>query len=419
MKSSTKKIVIIGGGITGLSSAYYLLKAGWEVDIIDKGDFKNNCSYVNAGMIVPSHFVPLAAPGVVSQGIRWLFNKRSPFYIKPAVSPRLVKWGKTFVQHANKEHVEASAPSILALNQFGKKQYENLHNSPEFNFSYQNEGILMLYRREKTKKEQIHEFEKARSLGMDCKVLTAAEIQELEPEVRVDVLGGVLYKTDAIIRPPQIMKEMLKAVRHHGATLYPQQEIQKVDVVKGHIKNIASSSRTFTGDQYLLATGEALSRLAKQAGLSIPVMPGKGYSFTTPRFAKKLRYPALLLEDKVSITPMGDEVRIGGTMELGVEDHKIKSYKLEGMVKGVNAYYPEIGLPMPNTKEVSYGFRPCSPDGLPYLGRSKKVSNLLLAGGGGMMGMSSGPAMGKIISEVAQNGPLSLEIDKFDPERFN
>lgn len=413
------KIVIVGGGITGLSAAYYLLKAGWEVTLLDKGDFSHNCSHINAGMIVPSHFIPLAAPGIISKGIRWLFDKKSPFYMKPSLDPTFIKWGWSFIKHAKEKYVEQAVPGILALNLLGKKEYARLSNGSEFNFSYLDEGILMLYRTPETEKEQLAEAKRARDLKLDCRVLSAVEIQELESQVKLDIRGGVWYKSDAIIRPSEIMEQLLENVRALGAEIFPNHAVDHLDLQAGQIKKVFSGTTGFTGDKFLFATGHTLTELAKLAGISVPVMPGKGYSFMTDRFQGKLRYAALLLDDKVSITPMGDRVRVGGTMELGSEDAKIKMYKIEGMTQAVNRYYPEIGLGLPSAEEIHYGYRPCSPDGLPYLGSSKKVTNLILAGGAGMMGMSSGPAMGKLASELAQGVPLSLKIDMFDPERFN
>lgn len=414
-----KKIVVIGGGITGLTAAYYLLKAGWQVAIVDKGDFKNNCSFVNAGMIVPSHFVPLAAPGVVNQGIRWLFDKKSPFYIKPSLNPSVLRWGWNFLRHAKTNHVQHSAPAILGLNLLGKRQYIALSENTEFDFSYQHNGILMLFRTEATKRAQLAEADKAKALHLDCQILSAQELQELEPGLKVDVLGGVLYKSDATIHPDEVMQQLLKEVKRLGAEIYPHHTIDHVEIYRNKVKQVAAGNKGFTGDKFLFSSGETLAQLAKLAGLSIPVMPGKGYSFMTDQFKERLRYAALLLDDKVSITPMKAQVRIGGTMELGVANDKIKIHKLSGMTQAVNRYYPEIGLNLPKPTEVSYGFRPCSPDGLPYIGYSKKFDNLIIAGGAGMMGMSCGPAMGQLVCELAQNKPLSLKIDMFDPERFN
>ncbi|HKH60099.1 MAG TPA: FAD-dependent oxidoreductase, partial [Flavitalea sp.] len=110
------KAIVIGGGIIGLSSAYYLEKKGWDVTILDKSDLLDNCSYGNLGMIVPSHFVPLAAPGMVAQGIRWMFDKNSPFYIKPALNKDLISWGLKFLKCATEENVENAATALLDLN---------------------------------------------------------------------------------------------------------------------------------------------------------------------------------------------------------------------------------------------------------------------------------------------------------------
>ena len=149
------------------------------------------------------------------------------------------------------------------------------------------------------------------------------------------------------------------------------------------------------------------------------MMPGKGYSFMTSAFEGKVKHPALLIEARVALTPMGGQVRIGGTMELAPINHRINKKRVEGIVNAIPQYYSGYKLPMPEEKTIWHGFRPWSPDGLPYLGRSKSISNLIVAGGMGMMGLSLGPAAGKIVSEVARQEQPSAGIQLFDPERFN
>jgi D-amino-acid dehydrogenase len=117
------KAIIIGGGIIGLFSAYYLNKSGWEVEILEQGDLTDNASFGNAGMIVPSHFIPLAAPGMIEQGFSWMFNSKSPFYVKPSLNPELIGWGLKFLKAANKQHVERSATALRDLSVLSKKLY--------------------------------------------------------------------------------------------------------------------------------------------------------------------------------------------------------------------------------------------------------------------------------------------------------
>lgn len=139
----------------------------------------------------------------------------------------------------------------------------------------------------------------------------------------------------------------------------------------------------------------------------------------TSAFEGKLQRPSLLLEAKVAVTPMNGQVRIGGTMELAAVNHKINRKRLEGIVRSIPQYYPEYTLPVPDESTVWHGFRPCSPDGLPYLGKAKTQENLIIAGGLGMMGLSLGPAVGKSVCDLLTGTKTATDIRQYDPERFN
>lgn len=411
--------LIIGGGIIGLASAYYLTKNGWKVTIVDKGDFTDNCSYGNAGMIVPSHFTPLAAPGIISQGLKWLLNNRSPFYVKPSPSLSMLSWGLKFIRHANERHVNQSAPHILILNKLSKDLYNELASELVDDFGLQHRGILMLYKTEKTAEEEIYLAEQAKALGLDVSVLTREAVQAIEPDVKLDVMGAVHYHDDAHLYPPALM-ELLKArLTQQGVTMVSQAEVLTLTRDGGKITEVVTTGGNFSPDVVVLAGGAWLQGLAKQAGLRLPLMPGKGYSFITDTFNGKIKHPALLLEARVALTPMGGKVRIGGTMELAPINHRINMNRVEGIVNAVPNYYPEYQLALPKSAEIWHGFRPCSPDGLPYLGRSKKINNLIVAGGMGMMGLSLGPAAGKIVAELASGQKTSANITRFNPERFH
>ena len=147
-------IGIIGGGIIGLSSAYYLNKAGHKVTIIEQGDLKDGCSFGNAGMIVPSHFIPFATPGMISKGMRWMFSCTSPFYVRPRLNVDLIKWGYQFYKHSTKEHVERSIPALKAISQLSKTLYQQLAKELPFDFGYYERGLLMLYKTAETEKEE-------------------------------------------------------------------------------------------------------------------------------------------------------------------------------------------------------------------------------------------------------------------------
>lgn len=420
MEMKQEHILVIGGGIAGLASAYYLAKSGRKVILVDRGDLTDNCSFGNAGMIVPSHFTPLAAPGMIEKGIRWMFDSKSPFYVKPSLNWPLLSWGMKFIRHANDRHVIRSSPALRDLHLYSSQLYDQLALELGIDFDLHHRGILMLYKSEKTAEEESHLAHRARDLGLDAVVLNREEVQALEPQVQLDVLGAVHYRCDGHLYPPALMAALIGKLKEMGVALQTGVQVEGFELQADRIvQTVLSDGQRIGAGQIVLTGGAWMGKLARNARLSVPVMPGKGYSFRTDAFEKKVLHPSLLLEARVALTPMGGHVRIGGTMELGPMNHQINMKRVAGIVDAIPAYYPEYRLPMPQKQEIWYGFRPCSPDGLPYLGISRKASNLVLAGGLGMMGLSLGPAVGQIVSDLINGQALQTDIQLFDPERFD
>lgn len=413
------KAVIVGAGIMGLCSAYYLQQSGWETCILEKGDLEDNCSYGNAGMIVPSHFMPLASPGIISQGIRWMMDSKSPFYVKPSFNPDLLKWGFRFIRSANKKQAEAAAPFLCALHLFSKQLYEELAEQQGFDFALEKKGIMMYYKTEKTGEEEVHLAGTALKLGLDVKPLSRKEAQCLEPAVELDVLGAVHYRCDAHLYPKKLMQQLRQSLENGGALFRPNHTVTGIETGKREIKKILTDQGDFEGDLVVITGGSWLPFLSKMAGVYIPLMPGKGYSVTQFHPEKKLEIPAILCEAKVAITPMNGYMRYGGTMEIAPVNNKINLNRVKGVLDSIPRYFPNLNVSLPPVKDIWYGFRPCSPDGLPYLGRSKKWGNLIFAGGHAMSGLSLGPASGKIVAELANENPASVPISVFNPERFD
>lgn len=412
------KAVVIGGGIIGLCSAYYLQKSGYHVTVLERGDLKDNCSFGNAGMIVPSHFVPLASPGIVAQGIKWMFDSKSPFYVKPALSWRMANWGIKFIQHANQKNADHSAPYLRDLNLLSNNLYKELATQPGFDFALEQKGIIMYYKTDKVGEEEIHLAEKARSLGLDAEVLSAQQAQLLEPEVQMDIAGAVHYHCDAHLYPNKLMEQLIQFVTANGGVIKTNCSVTKIETENGNIKNAVTANENFSADVFVVTGGSWLPELTKMVGINISLMPGKGYSITQNNPVKKLNIPAILCEAKVAITPMDGRMRYGGTMEITGINNTVNINRVKGIIESVPKYFPNLQVALPETKDIWYGFRPCSPDGLPYIGRSKKIKNLIIAGGHSMMGLSLGPATGKLVAELASGDSLSVKADAFDPERF-
>jgi len=411
------KAIIIGAGIVGLSSAYYLQQSGWEVTVLEKGDLSDNCSFGNAGMLVPSHFVPLAAPGMIEKGIKWMFDSKSPFYVRPSLNMDLVGWGLKFMKSANKEKAERAAVPLRDISLLSKDLYANLTKEIG-DFGLTNNGILMLYKSDKVGEEELHIAEQARNLGLDVASLSAAEAQALQPDLKLDVLGGIHYRCDAHLNPNQLLALLQKYLLAKGVKIIKNTEVTKIIHEKGQITSLLAGGKQYSANHYVLAGGSWSPEIAKRAGFKIPLMPGKGYSFLVDDTAKNMHIAALLCEAKVSVTPMGGKIRFGGTMEIDAVNDRININRVKGIVESIPKYFPDMHPALPETKDIWYGFRPCSPDGLPYLGNSKSLQNLTVATGHGMMGISLGPATGKLVSELINGQSPSMDINPFSANRY-
>ncbi|HWZ15949.1 MAG TPA: FAD-dependent oxidoreductase [Mucilaginibacter sp.] len=412
------KAIIIGGGVIGLFTAYYLNKSGWEVEVLEQGDLSDNCSFGNAGMITPSHFVPLASPGMVEQGIRWMFNSKSPFYVKPSLNRELISWGLKFVKSATKKHAERSAAGLRDISLFSKDLYHSFEKDTAIDFGLADKGILLLFKTPKVEEEERHLVEKATNLGLDAQYLTAEECRKLQPDIELDILGAVHYHCDAHMYPNKLMAGMVKYLEANGVRIHRHTEVTKINHDQGKVISVSTKDKDFAGDAFVVAGGAWSPAIAKLAGLNVPLMPGKGYSFMVHNPVKKMTIPSILCEARVAITPMNGSIRFGGTMEVGKINNKVNMNRVQGIVESVPKYFPDFKLPVPGQKDIWFGFRPCSPDGLPYIGLSDKYKNLAIATGHTMIGLSLAPATGKLIAEAFNEERSSVDTGLFAPGRY-
>lgn len=415
------KVVIIGGGIIGLSSAYYLHQSGHEVTVIDKTDMLGNCSYGNAGYVCPSHFVPLATPGIVKQGLKWMWNPRSPFYVQPRWNLSLIDWGLKFMKVATPEHVERSAVPLRDIAIISKKMYEEWTKLPQFNFAYETKGLLEIFQTQQGGDHARHAMHKARELGLtDTILLDKEQLQALEPHTKINALGAVHFQCDAHLYPNKLMQQLLADLRQKGVRLQGNEEVTGFENNQGKITHVKTETAVYEADSIVVASGSWSRELAAKMKVKIPLVPGRGYSVTLEDSPYKLNHPVVLIEGRVALTPMdGNKIRFGGTMEITSTQTPPRMARVEGILNAVERFFPEFKVPMPPMDKIWYGYRPCSADGLPYLGRTKKWKNVVFATGHAMVGLSLGAGTGKIVSEILNEGQLSMDIAPFDPDRFS
>ena len=409
------RIVIVGGGVIGLCTAWYAAERGHEVVVIDRRSREfQGCSYGNAGMITPSHFIPLAAPGMVRTALRWMMNPESPFYLRPRFDLDLFRWGWQFHRAANAKQVERAAPLLLHLNVVSRDIYTEL--AKEWDFGLRERGMLMLCATEHGVEEERRTAEYARRLGLEAEVLDARVIATMEPDVTMAIAGGAFYPGDAIFAPGRFMQMLIERV---NADFRWETAVTGFETSGNRITAVRTSKGNIGGDEFVVCGGSWSPSIVRDLKLRLPMQAGKGYSLTLAHPRQRPSRGMILAEARVAVTPIGESVRFGGTMEISGMDESIREARVRGIVKSVCRYFPEFTPEDFRRIEAWSGLRPCSPDGLPYIGRFATYANLSAATGHAMMGMSLGPITGKVMSEILSGEPTTIDIGMLSPDRYS
>jgi D-amino-acid dehydrogenase len=414
---SPKKVTVIGGGVIGICCAYYLKKAGHEVRLIDRGDIRSGTSFGNAGYVSPSHIIPLASPGIVSKGLRWMLSSTSPFYIKPRLNLDLIRWCLTFWAKSTHRTVEKNTPPLVELLLLSRELTSQIKNEVGNTFRMEEKGCFMMYKNAGTEKHEIELAEEAAKFGIETRVMNGREVQELEPDVEVNVRGGVLYPIDAHLHPGDFMQTVHGWLEKEGVECMLNTEVTGFEKVGSKVTKVVTNKGAVDVEELVLASGSWLPMVTEQLGIHMLLQAGKGYSMTFENKEKNLHYPAILVDHRVAMTPMGKDLRMGGTMEIsGLNSPKLLK-RARAIYDAAHLYYPGLEVEFPSEQKIWSGFRPLSPDGLPYIGRHSGYQNLIIAGGHAMLGISLAAATGKLVEELASGSCTSMDIQPFAVER--
>jgi len=413
----TKKIIIIGAGAIGLSAGYYLEREGYDITILERSSRPEGCSFGNAGMIVPSHFIPLAAPGVIKKGIKWHFNPESPFHIKASADPELIKWLWKFYRSSSHKHVDNSISILSILNLASRDLFKEM--SKTLDFGFESKGLLMVANTNRGLQEELETVKLAKKVGIITEVVTASEIEKLQPGIRFDVKGGVYFRQDANINPSLFMTKMSAWLHERGVKTEYGVSVTGFEAENGTIKSVITDKGLFNADEVIVAAGAWSPSITAKLGIKLPVVAGKGYSITVANPVKQLTIPSILSEGKVAITPFGNLLRFAGTMGLADSNDRIEKRRVKGMIKSIRSYMPDFNEVDLESLKIWVGLRPVSADGLPYIGRFKRYSNLLAATGHSMMGISLAPVTGRLLEEIVSDKTTLADLARLSPDRHS
>jgi D-amino-acid dehydrogenase len=413
--ASGPDVLVVGGGAIGASAALDLARRGADVLLLERGaELAWGCSSGNAGLICPSHAAPLATPGALRQGIRWLGKPDSPFYLRPRLA--VLPWLARFVAACTPERAHRSSLVVRELASASLVLHEQLAGDG-LDTGLQRRGSLNVYANESSLAEARREAAEAEPFGIHSEVLEGlAAVQELAPPVRGPLAGAVYYPGDAHCDPLRYVRAVGEAADAAGAKIRTRVELLGLRRRNGRVDTATTTEGDVKVGEVILAAGAWTPRLLRDVGAAIPVEGGKGYHVDLEPATGDVTLPVWFQESRVIATPLAGRLRLAGTLELAGLDLSVDQRRVDAVVRagrtGLN------GLDGRRTLEVWRGLRPCSPDGLPIVGRPDELENVVLATGHGMMGLTLAPVTAQLVGEVVAGAQPSHDLAPISPNRF-
>ena len=410
-------VLVIGAGVIGVCTAYYLACAGISVVVVEKDEVCAGCSWGNAGLLVPSHSIPLPVPGITRKAIQWMFHSNSPLYIRPGFDKNLLAWLWQFQKACNQRAVETAIPVLRDLSGVSLDLYSQLAQIANLKFGLQHRGLLALFVSTQGFNEGIASARWLRDEGIPAVEMGADEVQHAEPAVAPTIVGGIGFPGDAHLIPQDFVIGLSRVATELGAIFLTATEVNGFERTGNRITLVKTSRGPIRPAHIVLAAGVCSQPLAAELRIKLSLQAGKGYSVTFERPANSPTIPLLLGEAKCAVTPMGKKLRVAGTLEFGSSDNSINHGRVDSLLRAMKRYV-HVDVDQRVSKKWA-GLRPCTPDGLPIISRAHSIENLILATGHGMLGVSLGPVTGKIVSELISGIPPEVDIAKFDVSRFS
>lgn len=416
MGTQKPDVVVIGGGVMGLTTAYYLIKKGARVTVLEKGRVPAGSSYGNAGLIVPSHLQPLCSPGNVKEGLRHLLNPTGSFSISLSPNPERLVWLGRFVRHSTADHVRYAVGVYRRLADRSLELHDELARQAGAAYEYARDGLLCLYETQGALRAAAKEAEELSRVGRPAHVLDAREVRERVPAVGPSIIGGVLQEPDGRLNPAAFVAWLADTVRQAAGRIMEETEVYGAIFANSTVKELRTTRGPVKADQFVLAAGAWTGRLAGMFGHQLPVEAAKGFSITYEKPPRMSSLPMLLEEARVAVTPFADALRLAGVLELSGLDDRLSARRIDAMERDLLRTLPGIG-PL-RVKEIWRGFRPCTPDGLPFVGRLRRPTNVVVATGHATKGIFLGPVTGEIVAGMLANESQDPDLLKaLNPHR--
>jgi D-amino-acid dehydrogenase len=417
MNASRSDVLILGGGVVGLSCALYLLEGGASVRVLEQGTPGCGSSHGNCGTVTPSHAPPLAMPGMLGVALRSVLRADAPLYLNPRVDGPRLRWLLGFARHCNWQDFEHAAQARAAILQRSRRLIEERVKHDKLDCEFVESGVMYVYRQPgPMSADEHHHVQVLERLGIPVQRLRGDEVEAMEPALKPGVKGGLFHPGDARLRPDRYVAELARLVRERGGVIETDTRIERFEAASSRITQVGTSRGDFAGDRVLLALGAWSPLLGKQLGLRLPMQPGKGYSLTYTRPVRAPQHALVLRDVSVCVTTWESGFRLGSTMEFSGYAEGLNRTRIDALRRGAAEGLREPEGPQ--LQEEWWGWRPMSVDELPIIGPSTRWSNLHLATAHGMLGVSMSAATGELVAAQINGTTPAFDPTPYAPARF-
>lgn len=415
--TATPDVLIIGGGAIGCACAYELAQRGATTMLIERGATVGaGCSYGTAGLISPEHAMPIANPTALRQGLRWMLDPSGPFALR--LRPALVPWLIRFALASTTAHARRSAPVLRGLAERGLELHAE-YARRGLDTGFQHRGSVSLYEtaaefRTAARESQRHGVRG--SAGSAARILDGPQLAGLGLSVGPGVAGAIHFPKDAHCDSYRFVTAVGAAAALAGATLRTAVQVKRLIRTRSRITGVETSEGIIHPKEVILSAGAWSGPLAREVGVFVPVEGGKGYHVDLTAGPADPQVPVYMQESRVIATPLQGRLRLAGTLELTGLDQSLNDRRLTAVRRAGERNLN--GLAGRQVVETWSGLRPCTPDGLPMIGRTGALDNLMIATGHALKGLALAPITGRLVAEIVGGGPISFDIAPVRPDRF-
>ncbi len=413
-----RRVVVVGGGVIGVCCAYFMAKAGADVVLVERDEIGGGASFGSAGTIAAGH-PPLNKPGRIRRSILELLDPKSPLYIPLRWDPGLFRWLWTFRSFCTDHHLSVSMAALAPLGRASLDLFDVLVESENLKCDYERSGYYEICRTKKGLADVTHDAALMREYGYHPHGVSGDELREIEPAILEGVVGGAYFPEAATCDPHLFVLELADRSVRHGARIETGRGVSEILSTGTTVRGVRlEDGEVLDANAVVLATGAYSGNLTRRFGLRLPVRAGKGYHRDLEleeADARLLGIACVLSETSVFCTPMDGFTRLAGTLEFSGVNHEMRPRRLEQLTTAAEKYLD--GVRGAVIRSEWCGLRPCTPDGIPYVGPVPGQSGLFVATGHAMLGLTLGPVTGKLIGEYVLEGGTSLPAGALGLER--